>query len=294
MTLLQRSSSLEYNSEEITWCPKSSTTAFQALDIDVGSDSQQIPANEHQPFPKATACTTHTSASGRPPKRLAATRARRTLAEAYAPLIIPFGGNSTSSTDDAVGSLDLGALPSGSLASIESATSTRRSGGIEIDSLLPGHNTSDDDSSDEEFVGGSTVAARGRSNKAARNTSTLETRKKLRKRKFPRLVKDDMRLATGTDGRKPRQAAKKATKKIALLEGLKKADAGFLMAWIGAKVDWDEAAAWLHSQRDKKDVPAVVEGTQARLPNGQPNGAEVLKAHWADVLSKAIPEMYID
>lgn len=294
MTLLQRLPSLEYNNEEITWCQKSPTTASQALDVDLSSDSQQIPANEPQPFPKATACTTHIPASGRPPKRLAATRARRTLAEAYAPLIIPFGGKSTSSSDDAAESLDLGALPSGSLASIESATSTRWSVGIDIDSLLPGHNTSDDDSADDEFVGGSTAAAKGRSNKRAHNIGTLETGKKLRMRKFPRLVKDDIRLVAGTDGRKPRLAAKRATKKIALLEGLRKADARCLMAWIGAKVDWDEAAAWLHSQRDKKNVPAVVEGAKACLPNGQANGTKVLKAHWADVLSKAIPEMYID
>lgn len=267
--------------------------ASQALAIDSGSDSQPIAAHDHPPFPKATPYFTEVSASGRPPKRLAATRARRTLAEAYAPLIIPFDGNSTSSSDDATGSIDLGALPSDPLASIESVASTRCPVGVDIDSLLPGTNTSDDDASDDEFVGHSTGAARGRSNKRARIIGDWATGKKLRKQRFPRLAKDDMRLVTGTDGRKPRPA-KRVTNKFALLEGLGKADTRSLMIWIGAKMDWDEAAAWLHSQRDKKNVPAMVEGAQACFPSGQANGAEALKAHWENVLSKAIPEMYID
>ncbi len=294
MTLLSGSPGLEYNSEEATWWPKSPTTASQAPEINLGSDSQIVPRNEYSLFPQVTASTTDNSASERPPKRLAATRARRTLAEAYAPLIIPFDGHSTSSSDDAARSRKMSALPSGSPATIEPAADTRSFVGIDIDSLLPVHNTSDDDSSGDEFIGGSTGAARGHSNKRARNIGSTEVGKRMRKKKFPRLAKDDMRLVAGIDGRKPRLATKKTTKKIALLEGLQKSDARCLMAWIGATMDWDEAAAWVHSQRDKKDVPAVVEGAQACFPSGQANGAEVLKAHWGDVLSKAIPEMYID
>jgi len=293
MTLLSGSPGLEYNSEEATWWPKSPTTASQALDIDLGSDSQIVPRNEYSLFPQVTASTTDNSASGRPPKRLAATRARRTLAEAYAPLIIPFDGHSTSSSDDAARSTKLSALPSGSPATIEPAADTRSFVGIDIDSFLPIHNTSDDDSLDDEFVGDSTAAGRGRLNKRVRNIGSTDAAKRLRKKKFPRLAKDDMRLVAGTDGRK-RRIEKRATKKIAMLEGLKKADARCLIAWIGAKMEWDEAAAWLHSQRDKKDGPAVVEGAQACFPTGEANGAEVLQAHWEDVLSKAIPEMYID
>jgi hypothetical protein len=292
MTLLSGSPGLEYNSEEPTWWPKSPTTASQAPDIDIGSDSQIVPRNEYSLFPQVTASTTDNSASGRPPKRLAATRARRTLAEAYAPLIIPFDGRSTSSSDDAARSTKLSALPSGSPATIEPAADTRSFVGIDIGSLLPIHNTSDDDSLDDEFVGDSTAAGRGRLNKRARNIGSTDAAKRLRKKKFPRLAKDDMRLVAGTDGRK-RRIEKRATKKIAMLEGLKKADAGCLMAWIGAKMDWDEAAAWLHSQRDKKDRPAMVDEAQACFSIGEVNGAEVLKAHWVDVLSKAIPEMYI-
>jgi len=294
MTLLSGLPGLEYNSEEATWWPKSPTTTSQAPEIDIGSDSQIVPRNEYSLFPQVTASTTDDSASGRPPKRLAATRARRTLAEAYAPLIIPFDGHSTSSSDDAIEPIAIGILPSGPSATIEPAASTRWSAGVDIDSLLPDrHNSSDDDSSDDEFIGGSISAGRGRSNKRGRNLGSTEAGKRLRKKKFPRLAKDDMRLVAGIDGRKPR-LAKRATRKIALLEGLKKVDARCLMAWIGATMDWDEAAAWVHSQRDKKDVPAVVDGAQACFPSGQANGAEVLKAHWGDVLSKAIPEMYID
>lgn len=284
---------MDNNSEEATWCPESPTAASQAPDIDLGSDSQQIPGHEYSVIPKATACNIDIPASGRPPKRLAATRAHRTLAEAYAPLIVPFDDRYTSSSDDAARSTKLSALPSDSLATISPAASTCWSVGIDIDSLLPGHDTSDDDSSDDAFIGDSTAAGGGRSNKRARNIGSTEAGKRLRKKKFPRLAKDDMRLVAGIDGRKPR-LAKRATKKIALLEGLKKADARCLMAWIGAKMDWHEAAAWVHSQRDKKDGPAMVGGAQACFSIEEANGAEVLRAHWGDVLSKAIPEMYID
>jgi len=288
--LLQGSPSLVSNSEEATWCPKSPTTACQAPDIDIGSDSPQIPGNEYSHSPKAIACTTDIPASRRPPKRLAATMARRTLAEAYAPLIVPFDDNSASPSDDAARSMNLCALRSGSPATINSTARTQE---IDIDSLLPVHDTTDDGSSGDEFVGGSAGAGRSRRNKRARKAGSSEASKRLQKRKFPRLAKDDMRLVAGTDGRNPR-VAKRATRKIVLLEGLKKADARCLIAWIGAKLDWDEAATWLCSQRDKKDVPVVVEDAQACSPIGQAYGAEVLKAHWGDVLSKAIPEMYID
>ena len=298
MTLLQISPGSKHNSDEIMWCTQSPILASQGPSHTLSYDNQQILGHEHTSegsFSIDSDPSTDLPPSERPPKRLAATKARHTLAEAYAPLIVPFDDVSVSSSDNLEPVTEVPentALPSDSSAIINSAIHTDRTQGIDIDSLLSGRTFSDEESSDDDFVGSSISSGRGQPKKRRRDASSVELGAKLRRKKVPRLGKDDMRLIAGTDRRKIR-VAKRTTKNIAPLGGLVKAEAENLMAWIGAKMDWEEAATWVHSQRDKKDVWAVVGQGQPCVSTGQNTEAEKLRTHWQDVLSKTIPELYI-